>query len=834
MAGLFGKSNANTITRYTQIGLQTSAQGLPIRIMWGQNRCAPNVIQLENFQSKPAKGTKGGKGGLGGKGAKQYTYSVAAWLALGEGEIQNIGTIWVSGTSTSTLADLNLTTFFGSPDQAPPSWVESNVPAHARSYAYTAYLFSSLYDLGSSPYLPDHNFEVWANLRGSMPYGYGVDANFADIILDFLTSPQYGAGLASAYIDATSLAFYKTYCQAAFLFASPFLDTQEQAITTLQRWAQLSNTWIFWSGSQLKFVPLGDSGIADNAVVYTPVLTVRYALTYDDFDFTGKSGSPITVKRIDPADGYSRVQLDVSDRLNAYNSTPVYWEDLTLETTYGQLQAVIISAPEVCDLNIAAIMAALIGQRSAWIRNTYEFKLPYWAVLLEPGDIVTLTDPLIGLVAFPVRIVSIDEGADQLLSIVAEEFPQGIGTATPAAQQTSNATPPFDTQVTPPNVNAPAFFEPPITATAGAPQLWIAVSGGANWGGAQVFVSLDGTNYAIIGDVAAPSQQGVLTAPLPAHIDPDTTDTLSVDTTESLSPIFSGVSQTDADQFTTAALVDNEIVCYGTVAATGTYSANLTYLRRGAYYTTPAAHLAGAPFARLNPNSAFVWPLPKAYVGQTLYFKFCSFNQFGLQPQDISTVSPYIYAPTGVAYTIAPPTNAGIATAALPAASVVVTWTASPGPAVGSYEVQLSQDGGVTWPIAQTTGPDVTSLTFIPVTGGVNYEGRVRAISQGGLAVSSWAYTSALLGGNIPTPAHPGRSAVAAEIVAAWVPPPPDPLQGNRQPTMGRRLPPSQLAVAVSAVVPVHAARRNAQQQAAAAAWTPGDAAPTQRRPRKP
>ena len=42
---------------------------------------------------------------------------------------------------------------------------------------------------------------------------------------------------------------------------SPVLDTQEQVSQILDRWAQLSNTWIFWSGGSLKFVPLGDSRV---------------------------------------------------------------------------------------------------------------------------------------------------------------------------------------------------------------------------------------------------------------------------------------------------------------------------------------------------------------------------------------------------------------------------------------------------------------------------------------------------------------------------------------------------------------------------------------------
>src|ERR1019366_2263424 len=149
------------------------------------------------------------------------------------------------------------------------------------SYSETAYVFSSLYDLGGSAALPQHNFDLVGNLSGSMPPF--VDANPADIVEDFITSPQYGLDPSATYIDAASLAFYKTYCTAQALLLSPYLRTQEQATSIVQRWAQLTNTWIFWNGTALKFVPLGDAAITAYSVTYTPVHTVCYALTLDDF-----------------------------------------------------------------------------------------------------------------------------------------------------------------------------------------------------------------------------------------------------------------------------------------------------------------------------------------------------------------------------------------------------------------------------------------------------------------------------------------------------------------------------------------------------------------------
>lgn len=152
------------------------------------------------------------------------------------------------------------------------------------------------------------------------------------------------------------------------------------------------------------------------------------------------------------------------------------------------------------------------------------------------------------------------------------------------------------------------------------------------------------------------------------------------------------------------------------------------------------------------PDRVLKINLPQDYVGKTLYLKFPSFNVYGDALQDISHVTRYTYVPTGVAYTIAPPTSAALAVTT-PGTSVSIAMTATwpAGPNLGSYEVQFSADGGSTW-----TGPDVTvgagatSYTLSPATAATNYAARVRAISADGLAGSNWAATGAVNAGAAP------------------------------------------------------------------------------------
>jgi hypothetical protein len=657
MSGLLGTNNTQ-VTKYTGLQVQTSALNVPIPIVWGKRRLAWNLIWQNDFTAHSQDSGKGGGKG-GGKGSTSYTYTVAVILGLCEGVVSSIGNVWQNQAVTS-LSAVGLTLFGGSATQTPWSYVSSKHPSQALSYAHTAYLAASSLNLGSSSALPQIDVEVVANLSGTMP---GTpDCNFGDIIPDFLTNTIYGMGLASSDINSSDLAFFKTYQQAQGLFFSPALISQEKATDIIDRWAVLSNSWIFWSADQLRLVPLGDSPVTGNSATYTPLTTVQYDLTIADFIGT----PPMKVQRIDPADAPNRTVIQITDRALGYNSNPVEYRDQTLFDQYGLRDNSTQQADEIASAAVGTIVADLIGQRAAFQRNTYSFTLPYKFIRLEPGDIVTITDPNnAAITQLPVRVKTVDESADYKLAITAEEFFGNATTGTPNNSTPQPSTPnTFNNLVAPGNVNTPCVFEPNSNLTNGVAEVWIAASGGQYWGGAQVFVSFDGTAYVSIGTLIGPARQGVLTASLASHADPDTADTLSVDLTESAG-VLNPVTHADADAFRSLAYLSapasgvvlptlGELIAYGAVSATGTYTDNLTYLRRGLYGTAPAAHSTNDLFTRIdlqaNATTLLKYELPTSYIGGTIYLKFVSFNIYGQAAQDISTVTAYTYAPTGAGY----------------------------------------------------------------------------------------------------------------------------------------------------------------------------------------
>ncbi|HEX3429557.1 MAG TPA: hypothetical protein VHT03_01615 [Rhizomicrobium sp.] len=331
-------------------------------------------------------------------------------------------------------------------------------------------------------------------------------------------------------------------------------------------------------------------------------------------------------------------------------------------------------------------------------------------------------------------------------------------------QQQSASGGSYDPNVDPGDVNPPAIFEPSMAlCISGAPEVWVTASGGTDWGGAIVSISFDGTNFSVIGHITAPALQGGLTAALPYHGDPDNSGTLSIDLTASAGIMPTSATHADADAFRTLAYVcsnfstvapnDGELIAYGAVAATGTYTSDLAYLRRGLYGTPDMGHAITSFFTRIDLgeigkalNSIIVYKLPPQYIGATLYLKFQSFNVFGRALQDIASVVEYTYVPSGQGYGYSagvPSTPTGLAGYARGASGSgynTLNWTANPsGDAVQYYTVlrRLSGFGSYT-AIGTSSG---TSYNDNSAATGITYDYELTATNVSGTSAAAGPVT---------------------------------------------------------------------------------------------
>ena len=698
--------------QYTGLQLQTASSALPIPIVYGITRAAPNLIWSGNFQTIPQyTQAHGGKGGGGSSTLTGYTYTSALVFALCEGPITTVGTIFQGGGFYSA-AEIGLSIFTGSTPQAPWGYLSASFPQAALSYQGTAYAAAPSFDLGSSASIDSIAFEIYGRLYPSAVVN-AHDADPALVIADYLTNAQYGVGFPAASLDATSLygatgdGSYQTYCQAMGIAFSPCLSDQETASATLARWLQITNATAVWSGGRLKIMPLGDApatGVLQggNTTTFRPNVTPLMNLTDDDF-LHDDDADPVLVSRVDPYAASNVQRLEVLDRSNQYAATPIEAHDQNAIELYGLRIGSTITAHEICDLNVASVATQLILQRGLYVRNSYAFRLSWDYCLLEPMDIVTLNDAGLGLAMTPVRIVSVEEDAAGLLSVTAEEFPGAVATvqAYAVAGATNN---PINRNVAPAPVNPPLLFEPPSDLTGGTPQIWVGVSGGTNgiadpnWGGATIYVSTDGSSYAQVGAVSAPSRQGVLIAALAAPAVAHATDALAISFVESAGVI------TTVGGNPLLCVVDGEII--GTLSATlvGPNTYALSGLTRQVYGMRGGAHSTGAA-AMLLDGAVFKYTLPVGLIGKPLYLKFASFNVFGAAAQDLSTCVAYAMTPIGsglfgpVASTIAVggSMDDGLASAAI---SETDTFGLASDPYTEVIDMGLASDGALSLAVA--------------------------------------------------------------------------------------------------------------------------------------
>jgi hypothetical protein len=582
-------------------------------------------------------------------GAGQYAFNAATatftFSAADQGKTVTISYLYAIPNSSSNgqpLQQLALTLFTGPHPQSPWSYLTSNHAGQDLAYNGLAYVAASAIDLGSSGSLPNYNYEV----LGLLPFGGGItDAEPSAVINDLLTNPFYGIGWAQSLIGDNSN--FAAYCVANGLFFSPALDAQQSAASIIDDLADLANGAAIWSEGVLKLKTYGDTTTVGNGSIFVPSTAPVYDLSDRDF-LAAKNDDPVKIVRKSRADVFNAVKVEFVNRANSYNVEIAEDKDEANIALYGLKAADPRQAHSICDAAIAKKVANHKRMRSVYIDggNSYRFALGWQFILLEPMDLVTLTDSNLGLNKHPVRIVSIKENAQGELDFEAEDFPWGTATPTeyPYAAGTGFAP---NQQADPGSVNPPVLFEANNRIALGsAYEIWMGVSGSSpNWGGCSVWLSADGNSYRQIGRIFGSARMGVLTASLATGSDPDTVNTLAIDLTESQGVLSSG-TQDDADGYRTACFVDEEIVSYETATLTAANEYNLSYLRRGALGSAMSAHSAGAQFLRLD-DSVFVYEFDPSLVGTTVYFKFSSFNKFELMEQSLANATAYPFGITG-------------------------------------------------------------------------------------------------------------------------------------------------------------------------------------------
>lgn len=537
---------------------------------------------------------------------------------------------------------------FGSGDFGQANWgyLATAHPDQNIAYSGLAYAAGANWLLGGAAGLPQLSFEV----DGPRQMGAGnVDANPADIITDLLTSPTYGAGYPSAYLD--SLGSYRAWCNAAGLWLSPVWAERKGVFEYIKQLASITHSSPLWSVNVLKMVPLSTTPLTSGTGSYTPAPEYSgpvYVLTDDDFS------EPVEETRVAPADRFNRISLQYQDRAADYAQAVESAQDSASIDAYGLIEnPTVVQANEIASASVAAVVSELLLRAYISEGGQYRFTLPINYDLLEPLDIVQIEDARNDLAPRPVRILEITEaGDDGSLQILAEDV-----RITGAVTQTRQLSDGFTYPVSPPDAVTVKAVMMPTAATGNVQQLWLGVTAGPNWGGSSVWVSSTGIDYRRVTDLNVRARLGTLASGIAsASVSLNPSQVLDVSLTGATQ--LASATQADADALRSLLWVNGELMSYRDATLTATARYDLAYLRRALYGTASPAHSAADPWMRLDDALAKI-DVAAADIDQTLYIKVTSRNALGTYVQGLEEVAAYPVVLTG--QPSAPDTPRGLA-----------------------------------------------------------------------------------------------------------------------------------------------------------------------------
>ena len=477
------------------------------------------------------------------------------------------------------------------------------------------------------------------------------------------------------FLDKPSLDLVRQQCRANGLWGSLTMNAQQAASDWLKTLYAAANAAPCFEGFRLYSRPYSEVSAIGNGALYTsptaagPVANLSVA--NGDILTQSSNTPPVQAKTKARVDLPNVLQMQCVSRTSNYNQIVVSQPDAAAIALYGVRKADPIVNNVVQDAAIARQLLGIAVRRNQYGGDVYSFSAsPKWD-MLSLMDLITVTDLLAGIDQVPVRITSIGERDDGGIDCEAEPFIYGMCSPSALPVTVQPQTPP-NTGADPGAPNAPIIFEavPRLYNAQNTPMLFIAVSGAsALFAGALIFLSTDGgASYDSIGQTVGNAVTGVTTADWPAATNPDTTNDLALDLTESLGALES-YATSDEDNFKYPCYVSGgggstipyELMTYATATLTAANKYTLKATGSGnhlnrAVFAAPAVsgagcdHPSASRFLFIDPAKTGILaiPLQLQWVGVTLYIKAVPFNSFGNPGQQtLEGATAYSFTPAG-------------------------------------------------------------------------------------------------------------------------------------------------------------------------------------------
>jgi hypothetical protein len=609
----------------TGVEIQTCAAGLVIPVIYGSARVGGNIILLHDYNSYPYENQEDS----GGTITTGYFYEIYLVLAICHGQIPGTyGRIWVNGNE----------------QVSGPNWwayVEDLVNGSLSQDIFRGVAYFDVHYIQQDDLvLPNMNWEV----SGKNIISGLLDANPADVLSDLLQSITYGAGFDSAYIysppgGGNFFPTYHDYCLAVNILISLTLDNQRPIAEIMTEIIAATNSAPVWSQGVLNIIPYGDTEITGNGITYSPNMSPLYDLTDDDF-IAPEGTPPIIMFKKRQSDIYNSLKLEYLNRDNAYSPDVVIAADLLSINLHGLREASSLTTHFFANGTFARNAAQLALQRMIKIKTQYKFNLGWKYIVLDPMDLVTLTDTTLGLSRQLVRIIEIEEDEEGTLSFTAEEVPFCASAPLYGFQANPGYTPPYNAPA--PSTWPPIVFEPPdlLAGDVNSPEIWMLISGPDNWGGCDIYYSNDNAIYTKIGTINGMAIKGWILGNISESA---TSATVLLDNNQQI------ISASDLDflLLNSLMIIDQELCAYGTATLLGPNLYSIT-ISRGAWGSIPVPHANNAQFGIINKLTV-KFPYPISSVGSIVYFKFPSWNKYGGGKQSVDGVDPVNYQIQGTA-----------------------------------------------------------------------------------------------------------------------------------------------------------------------------------------
>lgn len=415
----------------------TSVYGAPLAIVFGTFRIAPTIILSGIHLIASSYG--------GGISVETVQF------ALCEGEIVSVLAYWRE--KVRTVGTTGLTVATGTLPQAPWASLVGALAPFALGYGGVATISCLTgFHTVSTGELERSTYEVRGLLSTQQDGASSAyDARAWEILEGILTSGIYGLSWSPSQLGdqsagdpfqlgagGTADSGYARCCDANGWHISLAITEQRSARDILEEVLVATDAVALWSEGALKFRPMGERTVS-GSVTFTPYLAPLYDLgaTGAGNDFADGPGSPlVTVERAKRADVYNCHPVEWSNRFPArkdttgatisepFNSYNADVEDGIPDPTdvasFGLRKASTTSLRCITRADHAKAIAEALTTRALYTsRCRYRFRLGWRFALLEPTDLVTITDAVLGISRRLVRIAEIEEQEDGTFDVVA-------------------------------------------------------------------------------------------------------------------------------------------------------------------------------------------------------------------------------------------------------------------------------------------------------------------------------------------------------------------------------------------------------------------------------